>query len=159
MNPGGKGGPGGLDSSSMKISANFIHVYPLKKANFSSVWHGPLTRWLPFEHSSTKTGSLNTGPVYSTLCPSTKSIRSTSKFHLNMLQYSIGGDVMTDTLLMARTVQCEGLIYVCIQCVDLKTRKSLNGRATCKSREDRGSLISSTRGSTQRPSWRLWGWA
>ncbi len=40
MNPGGNGGPGGLDSP-MKISANFIHVYPLKKPNFSSVYHGP----------------------------------------------------------------------------------------------------------------------
>ena len=40
MNPSGNGGPGGQDSS-IKISANFIHFYPLKKPNFSSVWHGP----------------------------------------------------------------------------------------------------------------------
>ena len=33
-------GLGGPDSP-MKISANFINVYPLKKPNFSPVWHGP----------------------------------------------------------------------------------------------------------------------
>ncbi len=44
MNPGGNGGPGDQDSS-MKISANFIHVYPLKKPNFSSVWHSSFSRW------------------------------------------------------------------------------------------------------------------
>ncbi len=40
MNPDGNGGPGGHDSS-VKIPANFIHVYPLKKPNFSPVWHAP----------------------------------------------------------------------------------------------------------------------
>ncbi len=43
MNPGGNGGPGGQNSP-MKISANFIHFYPPKKPNFSSVWHGPPSR-------------------------------------------------------------------------------------------------------------------
>ena len=41
MNPTGKYLPLGLDSS-LKVSANFIHVYPLKKPNFSSVWDAPL---------------------------------------------------------------------------------------------------------------------
>ncbi len=40
MNPGGNGGPGGQDSS-VKISSNFIHFYPLKRPDFFSVWHGP----------------------------------------------------------------------------------------------------------------------
>ena len=86
MNPTGKCLPLGPNSS-MRISANFIHVYPLKMPNFSSVWHALLSRWLPFEHSSTIMGSLDIDPVYSTLCPSIKSAHSTSKFHL--FQYSI----------------------------------------------------------------------
>ncbi len=40
MNPTGKCLPLGLDSS-MKISANFIPVYPLKELYFRSVWHDP----------------------------------------------------------------------------------------------------------------------
>ena len=97
MNPGGNGGPGGQDSSA-KISANFINIYPLKKPNSSSVWHGPPSSCLPFEHSSTKMGSLDIDPVYSTLCPRITSTRSTSKFHFNMFQYSVGGAVMPDAI-------------------------------------------------------------
>ncbi len=95
MNPPGKCQPLGLDSP-MKISSNFIHVCPLKKSNFSSVWHGPLSRWLPFEHPSAKMGILDIDPVHSTLCPSITSTPSTSNFHSNMLQYSVSGLVMLD---------------------------------------------------------------
>ncbi len=95
MNPGGNDGPGGPDSS-MKISANFIHFFPLKKLLFSPVWHGPPSRWPPFEHSSTQMGSLDIDHVYSTLCPSITATCSTSKFHLNMLQYSASGLAMLD---------------------------------------------------------------
>ncbi len=63
MNPSGNGGPGGQDSSA-KISANFISIYPLQKPIFSSVWHGSPSRWLLFEHSSTKMGCLNIDPAY-----------------------------------------------------------------------------------------------
>ena len=42
--------------SSMKISANFIRCYLVKKPNFSPVWHALLSRWLPFEHSGSKMG-------------------------------------------------------------------------------------------------------
>ncbi len=64
MNPGGNDGPGGADSS-MKISANFIHFYPLKKPYFCSVWRGPPpSRWPSFEHSSTKMVSLDIDLVY-----------------------------------------------------------------------------------------------
>ncbi len=80
MNPGGNGGSGGQDSP-MKISTNFIHCYPLKKSNFASAWHGSLSRWLPFEHSGTKMGSLDIYSVYSTLCPS---ITSTYMFHIKI---------------------------------------------------------------------------
>ncbi len=97
MNPGGNSGPGGQDSSA-KISANFIHVYPLNKPNFSSVWHGSLSSWLLFEPSSSKMGSLDIDPVYSTLCPRITFTRSTPKFHLNTFQYSIGGAVMPDSI-------------------------------------------------------------
>ncbi len=97
MNPTGKCRPGG-PGSFMKISANFIYVDPLKKPNFSSVWDGSLSRWLPFEHSSTKMGSLDIDPVYSTLCPRITSTHSASKFHLNMLQYSVGGALMPNAL-------------------------------------------------------------
>ncbi len=78
--------------------SQFHLVDPLKKPNFSSVWHGSLSRWLPFEHSNTKMGSLDIGPVYSTLCCSITSTHSTSKFHLNMFQYSIGGAIMLDAI-------------------------------------------------------------
>ncbi len=95
MQPCGNDWPGGWDSS-MKISANFIHFSPLKKPLFSPVWHGLRSRWPPFEHSSTKMGSLDIDPVYLTLCPSITSTCSTSEFHLNMLQYSVSGLVMLD---------------------------------------------------------------
>ena len=95
MNPGGNVGPGGQDSS-VKISVHFINVYPLKKPKFSSVWPGPSFRWLPFEHSSIKTGSLDIQPLYSTLCPSITSTRSTSSCHSNTFQYSVSGLVMLD---------------------------------------------------------------
>ncbi len=97
MNPSGNGGPGGLDSP-MKMSASFIHVYPLTMPNFSSVWHALLSMWLPFEHSSAKMGSLDIDPVYSTLCPSITSTRSTLNFHSNTLQYSVGGAIMLDAI-------------------------------------------------------------
>ncbi len=97
MNPTGKCLPLGPDSS-MKISGNFISIYPLKKPIFSSVWHGSPSRWLLFEHSSTKMGGLDIELVYSTLCPNITSTRSTSKFHFNMLQYSVGGAVMPDAI-------------------------------------------------------------
>ncbi len=90
------GRPGGQDSS-MKISANFIHFVPLKKLKFSSVWHGPLSRWLPFEHSGTKMDILEIDPVYSTLCPSITATHSKSKFHFYMFQYSVGGAIMIDS--------------------------------------------------------------
>ncbi len=80
---------------------NFSQFHPfllLKKSYFSSVWHGSLSRWPPFEHSSTKMSSLDIELLYPTLCPSITSTRSTSKFHLNMFQYSVEGDVMTDTI-------------------------------------------------------------
>ncbi len=97
MNPTGKCRPLGPDSS-MKISANFIHFYPLKKSYFSSVWHGSLSKWLPFEHSSSKMGSLDIDPVYSTLCSRITTARSISKFYLSMFQYSIRGAVMPDAI-------------------------------------------------------------
>ncbi len=84
MNPGGNGGLGGPDSP-MKISANFIHFYPLKKSNFSPVWHALV--------------SLDIDPVYSRLSPRITSTRSTSKFRFNTFQYSVGGDVMTDAMI------------------------------------------------------------
>ena len=58
MSPTGKCLPLGLDSS-MKISANFIHFYPLKKPYFCSIWRGPPSRWPSSEHCSTEMGSLD----------------------------------------------------------------------------------------------------
>ncbi len=57
-NPAKMNGPRGWDYP-MKISVHFIHFYPLKKPYFSPVWHAPLSRWFPFEHCSTKIGSLD----------------------------------------------------------------------------------------------------
>ncbi len=105
MNPCGNGRPGGPDSS-MKISANFIHFFPLKKPLFSPVWHGPPSRWPPFEHSSTRMGSLDIDLVYSTLCPSITSTCSTLKFHLNMLQCSVSGLIMLDAFTYGKDYRC-----------------------------------------------------
>ncbi len=63
---------------------------------FCLAWSPPPSRWLPFEHSSTKMGSLDIYLVHLTLCPIIKSTRSTSQFHFNMVQYSVGGAVMPD---------------------------------------------------------------
>ncbi len=84
----------------------------LKNPNFSSFWHGSLARWPPFERSSTKTGSLDIDPVYSTLCPRITSTRSTSKFHFNTFQYSVGGAVMPDAITHGQDciVRC---VYYC----------------------------------------------
>ncbi len=82
MNPGGNGGPGGPDSP-MKISAEFIHVYPLKKPVLFGMAPSPGGLLLS---TSTKMGSLDFDPVYSTLCPSITLTRSTSNFHSNMLE-------------------------------------------------------------------------
>ena len=57
MNPSGKCLPLGLDSS-MKVSGNFISIYPLKKPIFYSVCHGLPSRWPSFEHSSTQWAAL-----------------------------------------------------------------------------------------------------
>ncbi len=40
MQPCGNDWPGGWDCP-MKIAGHFIHFFPLKQPNFSSVWHGP----------------------------------------------------------------------------------------------------------------------
>ncbi len=108
MQPRGNDWPGGWDSS-MKISANFIHVFPLKKPLFSPVWHGPHSRWPPFEHSSTKMGSLDIDPVYSTLCPSITSTCSTSKITSTCFSTVFQVSSCLTHLLTARTVhkQCE----------------------------------------------------
>ncbi len=90
------------------ISFTFL---PWRKLNFSSVWHGPLSRWLPFEPSSSKMGSLDIDPVYSTLCPSITSTRSTSRFCFNTFQYSIGGAVMLDTKTYGR--DCMYSWFIC----------------------------------------------
>ncbi len=108
MNPPGKCLPLGPDCS-MRISANFVHFYPLKKSCFCSVWHGPLSRGLPFEHSSSKMGTLAIELVYSTLCPSITSTHSTSKFCFNTFQYSVGGAVMPDAVAYIQdcTLSCD----------------------------------------------------
>ncbi len=97
MQPCGNVWLGGWDCP-IKISGHFIHFFPLKKPNFSSVWHGPPFTWLSFEHLSAKMGSLDIEPLYSTLCPSITSTRSTSHFHSNMLQYSVSGLVILDEI-------------------------------------------------------------
>ncbi len=92
----------------------FHPLLPLQKATFvfCLAWPPP-SRWPSFEHCSTKMDILDIDPVYSTLCPSITLTRSTSKFHLNMLQYSVSGLAMLDaftygndciTILRGRTV-------------------------------------------------------
>ncbi len=86
---------------------NFSQYHPClppENAKFLFCLACPSSSCLTFEHSSTKMGSLDIGPVYSTLCPRIKSTRSTSKFHLNMFQYSVGGAVMPDAIAYGQTV-------------------------------------------------------
>ena len=98
MKPGGNEGPGWQDST-MKISVHFIHFYPSKVPNFNPDWHAPpLSRRLPFEHSSPKMGSLDFEAVHSTLCPSIISTHSISKLHLLMFQCSVVGAVMLNAI-------------------------------------------------------------
>ncbi len=94
VNPPGNGRPGDQDPC-MKISGNFINNDPLKMPNFYPLWHAPppLVVFL-----LSIVGSLDTDPVYSTLCPSITSTCSTSKVHLNMFRYSVGGDVTLDAI-------------------------------------------------------------
>ncbi len=62
VNPSGRGGPGGPHCP-MKISTDIINF------KFQSCLAcPPPSRWPPFEHSSTKMGSLDVEPVYSTHC-------------------------------------------------------------------------------------------
>ena len=61
---------------------HFINVYPLKKPNFYSVWLS-LSRWLQFEHSSTKMGSL----VWSTVRPCVVNI--VSKYNIDTFHIKI----------------------------------------------------------------------
>ena len=76
----------------------FHPLLPLQKATFVFCLVCPPSRWPPFAHSSTKMGSLDIDTVYSTLCPSITSTRSTSKFYFNMFQYIVGGAVMSDAI-------------------------------------------------------------
>ncbi len=99
MKPCGNVGPGGWDRP-MKILGHFIHFYPLKKSNFSPVWHGHPSSCLPFEHPGTKMGSLDFEPVHSTLHPSFTSTCSTST-HFSTAYEAPSCSVQ---LLMARTV-------------------------------------------------------
>ncbi len=66
----------------------------------------PPSSCLSFEHSSAKMGSLDIDPVYSTLCPSITSTRSTSKFHFNTFQYSASGLVMLDAMTYGQDCTC-----------------------------------------------------
>ena len=77
---------------------NFSQFHPLQKATFVFCLAWPPSRWPSFEHSSTKMGSLNIDPVYSTLCPRITSTHSSSKFYFNIFQYSVGGAVMPDAI-------------------------------------------------------------
>ncbi len=81
-----------------KNFSQFHPCLPREKANFQSCLAWPPCSCLRFEHSGTKMGRLDIGPVYSTLCPKITSTRSTSKFHFNTFQYSIGGAVMPDAM-------------------------------------------------------------
>ncbi len=76
--------------SPIKFSGPILSMFtPSKSPNFSPVWHGLVSRCLPFEHSSTKMGSLDIDTVCSALCPSIISTRSTSKFRFNTFQWSV----------------------------------------------------------------------
>ncbi len=73
--------------SPRKFPANFVHFYPLKKPDFRPVQHAVLSRWSPFGHSSSKMGSPDIEPLYSTSHPSMTSTCSSTKFHLSTLQH------------------------------------------------------------------------
>ncbi len=60
-------------------------------------------------------GSLDIDLVYSTLCPRITSTRSTSKFHLNMFQYSVSGLVMLDAFTYGKDCMLKFLRKKCIK--------------------------------------------
>ncbi len=102
MNPTGKYCSGGPDSS-MKISGSFINITtltpPPPKGQISVlIGMAPPYCCLPFEHSGTEMGSLDIESACSTLCPSITSTCSTSKFHFNMLQYSVWGAIILNAI-------------------------------------------------------------
>ncbi len=82
-----------------------------KTSAFESGFFHENFRWLPFEHCSTKMGSLDIDPVYSTLCPSITSTRSTSKFHLNMFQHSVDDAVMPDAITYGQECLCTHTLF------------------------------------------------
>ena len=123
---GGNDGPGGLDCS-MKVSVHFINICPLKKPNFQPLWHASLSRWPPFEHSGTKMGSPDNEALYWTLCLSTISTCSTSKFHLKMSQRSTWGVVMPTANLCAK--DCMILRFVSERVSFMMKRACVNSSA------------------------------
>ncbi len=110
----GARGPGGCNHVEMigleagivpwKFHAIASTFPPLKKPLFSPVWHGPPSSWVPFEHSSTKMGSLDIDPVYSTLHPSTTTTRSMSIFTPTCFSTVFQVSSCLTHLLTARTV-------------------------------------------------------
>ncbi len=95
------------------VHENFSQFHPLfppQKVTFQSCLAWPPSSCLAFEHSSTKMGSLDIDPVYSTLCPRITSACSTSKFHFNMLQNSVSGLVMLDAFTYGK--DCKGCLHL-----------------------------------------------
>ncbi len=96
---------------------NFSPFHPLlppQKAIFQSCLACPSS---PFEDCSTKMGILDIEPVYSTLCPSITSTRSTSKFHFNTFRTAYEVTSCSKNLLTARTVhRLVDRMRMCIQC-------------------------------------------
>ncbi len=112
----GTGGPGGCNHVEMiDLEAGIVpwkfqaisSTFSPSKSHFSVLFGmPPPSRWPPFEHSSTKMGSLDIDPVYSTLCPRITLTRPTSNFHSNMLQYSVSGLVMLDAFTYGKDCIC-----------------------------------------------------
>ncbi len=85
-------------------------------SNFQPVWRASLSSWSHFEHSSTKMGSPDNEPLYSSLCLSIISTCSTSKFHLKMSECSAWGVVMPVANLYAKDCTPCGVSVSCPNC-------------------------------------------
>ncbi len=70
------GGNGGLGLSHENFNP-FHPRFPLKKLNIPPLWHAALFSPSGLKHCSTKMGSLDIQPLYSTLCPKIASTCST----------------------------------------------------------------------------------
>ena len=89
----------------MKISGD-INIYPLKIPNFSPAWHAPPSQVVFLLSTLAPKWAAFTLNICTRHCTQISHTCSTSKFHLNMLQYSTWGDVMLNAISYGMDCTC-----------------------------------------------------